>query len=130
MKMNFEDFHSKKDYAYRNTRRNSTENLIYSFYFNFNSSEECSTRNLSEWKLEISFSGCAMELDLEHYLTYKFPTVVNARFFYVSVEDLERHDGTPEKPYYMSKELMKILGKKNKKLPTAEDGEGKGKKQK
>jgi len=30
------------------------------------------------------------------------------------VEDLERNDGTPEKPYFMSKELMKILGKKNK----------------
>lgn len=37
----------------------------------------------------------------------------------LSVEDLERHDGTPEKPYYMSKELMKILGKKNK-TPKAE----------
>ena len=31
------------------------------------------------------------------------------------VEDLERNDGSLEKPYYMSKELKKILGKKNKK---------------
>jgi choline transporter-like protein 2/4/5 len=31
----------------------------------------------------------------------------------ISVEDLERHDGSPEKPYYMSKGLMEILGKKN-----------------
>ena len=31
-----------------------------------------------------------------------------------AVEDLERHDGSAEKPYYMSKELMKILGTKNK----------------
>jgi len=31
------------------------------------------------------------------------------------VEDCERHDGSQEKPYYMSKKLMKILGKKNKK---------------
>ena len=30
------------------------------------------------------------------------------------VEDCERHDGSPEKPYYMSKKLRKILGKKNK----------------
>jgi choline transporter-like protein 2/4/5 len=30
------------------------------------------------------------------------------------VEDLERNDGSPEKPYYMSKELMEILGKKNR----------------
>jgi hypothetical protein len=27
--------------------------------------------------------------------------------------DLERHDGSTEKPYYMNKELMNILGKKN-----------------
>lgn len=30
------------------------------------------------------------------------------------LEDSERHDGTPEKPYYMSPQLLKILGKKNK----------------
>ncbi|KAL7986425.1 hypothetical protein Chor_011591 [Crotalus horridus] len=33
----------------------------------------------------------------------------------VVVEDLERNDGSEEKPYYMSKSLMKILNKKNKK---------------
>lgn len=31
------------------------------------------------------------------------------------LEDSERNDGSPEKPYYMSKSLKKILGKKNKK---------------
>lgn len=30
------------------------------------------------------------------------------------VEDCERNDGSAEKPYFMSKNLMKILGKKNK----------------
>ncbi|XP_033103325.1 choline transporter-like protein 4 [Anneissia japonica] len=35
--------------------------------------------------------------------------------FLCFLEDLERHDGTPEKPYYMSKQLMDILGVKNKK---------------
>lgn len=34
------------------------------------------------------------------------------------VEDLERNDGSPLKPYYMSKNLMRILGKKNKKPKT------------
>jgi choline transporter-like protein 2/4/5 len=29
------------------------------------------------------------------------------------VEDSERNDGTPEKPYFMSKELLSILGKEN-----------------
>ncbi|KAK3088621.1 hypothetical protein FSP39_021397 [Pinctada imbricata] len=33
------------------------------------------------------------------------------------VEDLEMNDGSPEKPYFMSKGLMKILGKKNTKDP-------------
>ncbi|XP_071948307.1 choline transporter-like protein 2 [Antedon mediterranea] len=34
--------------------------------------------------------------------------------FLCFLEDLERHDGSAEKPYFMSKELMKIVGKKNK----------------
>jgi len=37
------------------------------------------------------------------------------------VEDLERNDGSPEKPYYMSKELMKILKKKNKRPKSEEE---------
>ncbi|KAM6959007.1 choline transporter-like protein 4 [Aplochiton taeniatus] len=34
--------------------------------------------------------------------------------FLCFLEDLERHDGTPDKPYFMSKNLMKILNKTNK----------------
>ena len=34
--------------------------------------------------------------------------------FLCFLEDLERNDGTPEKPYYMSKSLRKILGKMEK----------------
>ncbi|XP_065083197.1 choline transporter-like 2 isoform X3 [Ochlerotatus camptorhynchus] len=34
--------------------------------------------------------------------------------FLCFLEDCERNDGTPEKPFYMSKSLMKILGKKQK----------------
>jgi solute carrier family 44 (choline transporter-like protein), member 2/4/5 len=34
--------------------------------------------------------------------------------FLCFLEDCERNDGTPERPYFMSKQLMKILGKKNK----------------
>jgi len=36
------------------------------------------------------------------------------------VEDLEMNDGSPDKPYFMSKGLMKILGKKNKDYPMEE----------
>ncbi|XP_021948484.1 choline transporter-like protein 4 isoform X3 [Folsomia candida] len=36
--------------------------------------------------------------------------------FLCFLEDCERNDGSPEKPYYMPKELMLILGKQNKKL--------------
>lgn len=34
--------------------------------------------------------------------------------FLCFLEDLERHDGSPEKPYFMPKELMELLQKKNK----------------
>ncbi|XP_071155589.1 choline transporter-like protein 2 isoform X2 [Mytilus edulis] len=34
--------------------------------------------------------------------------------FLCFLEDLEMHDGSPEKPYFMSKSLMKILNKTNK----------------
>jgi len=34
--------------------------------------------------------------------------------FLCFLEDSERNDGSEEKPYYMPKELMGILGKKNK----------------
>lgn len=30
-----------------------------------------------------------------------------------AVEDLERNDGSVNKPYFMNKELLKILGKRN-----------------
>ena len=36
--------------------------------------------------------------------------------FICFVEDLERNDGSGEKPYYMSKSLMSVMGKKNKKV--------------
>ncbi|XP_065068597.1 choline transporter-like protein 4 isoform X2 [Rhopilema esculentum] len=41
--------------------------------------------------------------------------------FLCFLEDSERHDGSPEKPYYMSKSLKKILGKKNKKSDDDDD---------
>jgi len=34
--------------------------------------------------------------------------------FLCFLEDSEKNDGSPEKPFFMSKRLMKILGKKNK----------------
>ncbi|XP_049820890.1 choline transporter-like 2 isoform X2 [Aethina tumida] len=34
--------------------------------------------------------------------------------FLCFLEDCERNDGSPEKPYFMSKSLMNVLGKKNK----------------
>ncbi|CAG9815700.1 unnamed protein product [Phaedon cochleariae] len=35
--------------------------------------------------------------------------------FLCFLEDCERNDGTPQKPYFMSKNLMKIFGKRNRK---------------
>ena len=43
--------------------------------------------------------------------------------FWPAVEDMERHDGSAEKPYYMSKSMMKICGKKNKKPMTDNEDE-------
>lgn len=43
--------------------------------------------------------------------------------FLCFLEDCERHDGSEEKPYYMSKELMKILGKHNKLQDTGGAGD-------
>ncbi len=43
---------------------------------------------------------------------FDFGSHVTRLFF--TVEDLERNDGSAEKPYYMSSGLMSILGKKNK----------------
>jgi solute carrier family 44 (choline transporter-like protein), member 2/4/5 len=34
--------------------------------------------------------------------------------FLCALKDLDIHDGSPEKPYYMSKKLMEIMSKKNK----------------
>lgn len=48
---------------------------------------------------------------------------------YFTVEDLEMHDGSAEKPYFMSKGLMKIIGKKNK-FQDPDDGNKQDKKTK
>jgi len=34
--------------------------------------------------------------------------------FLCALKDLDIHDGSPEKPYFMSKKLMAIMSKKNK----------------
>ena len=37
------------------------------------------------------------------------------------MEDLERNDGSVDKPYFMNKELLKILGKRNEKYTEIEE---------
>ena len=44
-----------------------------------------------------------------------FPFVL----LYTSTQDLERNDGSPEKPYYMSQDLMRIVKKKNQSRPAS-----------
>lgn len=41
------------------------------------------------------------------------------RGFLFAVEDLERNDGSAEKPYFMSQDLRKLLKKTNKGQPEA-----------
>ncbi|XP_021344233.1 choline transporter-like protein 4 [Mizuhopecten yessoensis] len=43
--------------------------------------------------------------------------------FLCFLEDLERNDGSVEKPFYMSKDLMNILGKKNLVMKKGSQGE-------
>lgn len=57
---------------------------------------------------------------LRYDLSYRYTLVGesvsvphNHSMFLLVVEDLERNDGSAEKPYFMSKDLRKILGKKN-----------------
>lgn len=52
--------------------------------------------------------------DLSYTLVRKSVNVpYDNSVFLLVVEDLERNDGSAEKPYFMSKDLRKILGKKN-----------------
>ncbi|KAA0185908.1 Choline transporter protein 4, partial [Fasciolopsis buskii] len=46
--------------------------------------------------------------------------------FLCFLEDLERNDGSAERPYYMSKQLMAILGKKNASVESDESWSGLG----
>lgn len=41
------------------------------------------------------------------------------------MEDLERNDGSPEKPYFMSKDLKRIVHKENEK-PKDDEADNKG----
>ncbi|XP_043653901.1 choline transporter-like 2 [Drosophila teissieri] len=50
-----------------------------------------------------------------------YSTAVDTLFL-CFLEDCERNDGSPEKPYFMSKQLMKILGKKNNLPPRQRRG--------
>ncbi|KAH8382735.1 hypothetical protein KR009_004993 [Drosophila setifemur] len=50
-----------------------------------------------------------------------YSTAVDTLFL-CFLEDCERNDGSPEKPFFMSKQLMKILGKKNKLPPRQRRG--------
>ncbi|GJQ82551.1 hypothetical protein Trydic_g13006 [Trypoxylus dichotomus] len=45
---------------------------------------------------------------------FKVYTMAIDTLFLCFLEDSERNDGSPEKPFFMSKNLMKILNKKNK----------------
>ena len=57
-----------------------------------------------------------LDIDLDIFSQWCSVFFYSYSMFYamlLTVEDLERNDGSAEKPYYMSKELKEILGKKN-----------------
>ena len=51
---------------------------------------------------------CFLEVKLAH------PTFVEIRFGFPPCQDLERNDGSAERPYSMSISLQKILGRMNR----------------
>ena len=63
-------------------------------------------------------SSCALHYD-EQSETYTYNLSYFLVLFFIlnsySVEDLERNDGSEEKPYYMTDSLKKIMDVKNKK---------------
>ena len=60
-----------------------------------------------------SLTKAATSLRLSNDLDfcYQSMTIISIS---VTVEDLERNDGSAEKPYYMSKSLQKLLNKENR----------------
>nr|XP_019957994.1 PREDICTED: choline transporter-like protein 4 isoform X2 [Paralichthys olivaceus] len=61
-----------------------------------------------------------------YFIAHGFFSVYNMcvdTLFLCFLEDLERNDGSLQKPYFMSKNLMKILNKSNKKPKRAKEGE-------
>lgn len=52
-------------------------------------------------------------------LTVALMILVQRSFIFnlIPVEDLERNDGSPERPYLMPESLRKVLNKKNKTQP-------------
>ena len=76
---------------------------------------------LGTWFItSIFFSVYSMAIDaiflcFRKFLTFiHFKCFVSFKIFCHAVQDCELNDGSPDKPYFMSKELMSILGKKNK----------------
>lgn len=68
----------------------------------------------------IFFGVYSMAVDTLFLCFCKFPILnsswrySNWKFYLSTVEDCERNDGSPDRPFFMSKQLRKILGKSNK----------------
>ena len=64
----------------------------------------------------VFFGVYEMAVDTTFLCFRTFEEIVKGRVKRIlsnAVEDCERNDGTPGKPYFMSKRLMEILNKKN-----------------
>lgn len=65
--------------------------------------------------MERLFHGDRYDVLVLLYVAHVAPlkNVLKSIFFLFPVEDSERNDGSEQRPYFMSKQLMKILGRKN-----------------
>lgn len=66
--------------------------------------------------LSVSLTSLSIKNSAHEISITSVAVLLNYFFFLFPVEDTERNDGSNDRPYYMNKELMKILGKKNNKL--------------
>ena len=71
----------------------------------------------------IFICACESAANLATYANVQCNTCCTYTVFLPPVEDYERNDGSKEKPYFMSDNLKKLLGAKNK-FEDTDVGEG------
>ena len=54
-----------------------------------------------------------MKIPQKNITNYQHIVITVSIKYFIAVEDMEKNDGTSDKPYYATKDLLEILNKKN-----------------